>query len=421
MILNLLNKKIMIILVKPMKINKVIKRFYPGNNTITVSTIKNSIDSLNLVRKYPLSSFTPYINTKQIGIYTRTSTSTEISPRVQFPKPLIKHKGPVVIQHEVNSSPQASFVKFLSILLEKKLKTFSGKEYTTTLTEKVEVNDITDEQLIEEMLKRELIKKDIGNTAITVKLKDDTDYILGSSKNNIKLSSLGQAYVESMKIPSNNATEELPILKDKEFVKENFKIIVPPERDSSLFIETGKQKHLLAITDSLGNYYAVGYLTSKHSGVFISEKQFKSFQDTKEKEQNHENNNINKENDKIVKEKTQKIVFFKNCIKINVEDLRQVKWDSEYFSSLTKDSFDILITECNTLKEKPSIIFDTNGITKEVCLQMCIEHDKNALKENKHPLSLDQINQNKINQEKQKEKSKLKIGNKIINTTNEYL
>jgi hypothetical protein len=44
----ILPKKITVNLVKSLNLNKVIKRFYPGNKIISVTTIKKSCDSLNI-------------------------------------------------------------------------------------------------------------------------------------------------------------------------------------------------------------------------------------------------------------------------------------------------------------------------------------------------------------------------------------
>jgi hypothetical protein len=60
----------------------------------------------------------------------------------------------------------------------KKKKNLSGKEYKTILTKDTNIKNITDKQLIEELLKRALISfKDDGNTTVTVKLKDDSNYL----------------------------------------------------------------------------------------------------------------------------------------------------------------------------------------------------------------------------------------------------
>lgn len=59
-----------------------------------------------------------------------------------------------------------------------KKKKLSGKEYKTILTKDTNIKNITDKQLIEELLKRALISfKDDGNTTVTVKLKDDSNYL----------------------------------------------------------------------------------------------------------------------------------------------------------------------------------------------------------------------------------------------------
>ena len=59
--------------------------------------------------------------------------------------------------------------------------------------------------------------------------------------------------------------------------------MTPPKAADNLFIETGKQNHLLVIYDSIsGEYYALGYLTSKKTEDLISEIQYKAYEKIKE-------------------------------------------------------------------------------------------------------------------------------------------
>lgn len=54
--------------------------------------------------------------------------------------------------------------------------------------------------------------------------------------------------------------------------------------------------------------------------------------------------------------------------------------------TLPKDNLVLIIQRCEFLLSNPCKIFDTKGITKDACLQMCIEHDKIASKgKGKHP------------------------------------
>lgn len=80
----------------------------------------------------------------------------------------------------------------------KVMKSASGKEYPTSITESTNVSDVTDEYIINELAKRELIKED-STPEVTVKLHvgEHTFQNIG-----IKFSQLGQAYftvIESKK------------------------------------------------------------------------------------------------------------------------------------------------------------------------------------------------------------------------------
>jgi hypothetical protein len=73
---------------------------------------------------------------------------------------------------------------------------------------------------------------------------------------------------------SNNDIELMPKSSLKDVKVEQLKLIVPSESDPTLFIETGKQKHLLVVTDDQGTNHVIGYLTNKNSATFISNQQF---------------------------------------------------------------------------------------------------------------------------------------------------
>lgn len=373
------------------------KRFYPRQlQLLSPTTIAHGLNHFGLGRVSIVcaNNLNPNINitvlplTRVLNSRTNLCYSPITRPRI-FIAPSIRN----ILNERFMST--SSFDDSLEELLGKKfLKTLSNKSYQTTLTEKTTVNDISDKNLIEEMLKRELIKIDNGNTTVTVKLEDDSNYLLGISKQGVKLSGLGQAYYEKLKDDITLSSNVIPELSS------NFIIIVPPENSSKLFIETGKQKHLLVVSDNKGNYYAIGYMTSKNSGEFLSKEQFKKFQDVKE----GNSNNSNKE---------QHIVFFDKCIKIEESSMKQVKWGKNYIENLSDDSTKVLTNHCEKLENKPYEIYNPEGITKEKCLQMCIEHDKIASSsgKKKHPLSADQVKQNKENEDKQKLKPKPKLSN----------
>ena len=287
-------------------------------------------------------------------------------------------------------------------------KTQSGIKYTTTMTTGTTPNNITDSQLIDEMRKRELIKPDPNCTAVVVKTIDDTDFLLGSSKNKVKLSSLGQAYYNkvSPKVDDNALqANKIPQVQEKDF---EFLIITPPKGNANVFVEIGLHKHLLIVHDTCKDlYFGLTYLTSKHSGISLSNQQLKAFQDQQENKK--ASNTLGKE---------QHAVSLDRAILINKADVHRVKWDKEYIDSLSKVSKDFLQNTWNEIQMQPYKLFNFDGITKQDCIHMCLEHDEIAKANGKHPLTQDQIMQNEANKTKQMQKNKANkdADNNLLNT-----
>lgn len=366
-------------------------RFYPGPQRLTEIITNSKI----LIPRHTFS---------QGVLFKIPSTRTYLCPSIRYPSiqyPSIRNTDKnISTQNFLNNN---TLNQILSQILQDKpfsdkplkLLTINKKEYETNLTKNTKVNDITDEQLIIELKKRELVKEDQGNTIVKIKLQDDSNHFLGCSKNKIKLSNLGQAYFENF--ISNTKENENSDLVLENISKFEFIIIVPPQNASDLFIETGKQKHMLVVVDENGNFYACGYTTSKKDAKNFCDVQIKKFQE-------------NKENIQTIKEnKMQKFVAFDNFIKIDKNDIRRVKWDEEYIKNLSAQTLDYLELLCEDLNKKIYKIFDKKGITKEDCLKMCIEHDNIAYKKNiekkigvEHPLTKNQIKKNKDNEYHQK-------------------
>ena len=287
-------------------------------------------------------------------------------------------------------------------------KTQSGIKYTTTMTTGTMPKNITDSQLIDEMRKRELIKPDADCTAVAVKTIDDTDFLLGGSKNKVKLSQLGQAYYSKVlpKVDDNALqAHKVPEVQEKDL---EYVIITPPKGNANVFVEIGLHKHLLIVHDTCKDlYFGLTYLTSKHSGKLLSNQQLKAFQDQQE---NKKSSNTHG--------KEQRIVPLDRSILINKADVHRVKWDKEYINSLPDASKDFLQHIWEDIQIKPYELFNFDGITKQDCIHMCLEHDEIAKANGKHPLTQDQIMQNEANKHKQIQKNKANkdADNNLTNT-----
>jgi hypothetical protein len=134
----------------------------------------------------------------------------------------------------------------------------------------------------------------------------------------------------------------------------------------------------------------LGYFTSKISGELFSNEQFKVFQ-AKLEDPNFTPKTV----------KTQFFVPFDNAESIAANEVKIVEGGTEYIQSCSKEKrlTDIL----KKLEEKPYKEFNPQGISKEDCLKMCLEHDENVKNNKTHPLTADQIKLNDLNKQKQKD------------------
>lgn len=275
------------------------------------------------------------------------------------------------------------------------LKSISGKIYTTNINQDTTINNVTDEVLKIELLKREIIKENGGNTATVVKIEGNTEAIVGNAKNGIKLTQVGQAYYSKLKTKKQlNESSMIPNVNVNLDANPeiSFSIIVPPKVADDVFIEDGKQKHLLVVFDTTtNNYYSIGYMTSKSSGDLLSDKQYKYF----ENEQDHKVNPL--------KQKQQFFVPSKHPVFVPEDQIKVVKYSKEYLDSLGFEAYENLLEAVKILKEIPPVAYSTLGLTTSDALDICKEYDLNELKKKKHPLTEDQIKLNNINKQKQKE------------------
>ena len=350
----------------------------------------------------------PKISTSGLTTGVSANLSHVKPPDSLFPKTLVNDLTPLPLEplpfkeqiDSLGNDKSGDSIKPSEIppIMKKpfKFKSQSGKNQETLINKDTKPSDITDEQLKEEMIKRELIKVDPGQNTVFIKLQDNSDHLLGASKHKVKLSNLGQAY--NIKVTAK--TNKEPTFADNNLPNDpNFKIIiiVPPKSNDDLFIEDGKQKHLIVVYYSSTNrYFSFSYFTGKGSGDFLSSQRFKEFQ--KQQENDFQESGQTKQ---------QYGAFFEHPVEIKEEDIVRVKWDEEYLENLPETSKELLQEKWNKIKEKAIEPFNKSGITKEHALEMCKDHDKEANKAKpKHPLTDDQIKQNQTNKEKQINKLK---------------
>jgi len=407
-------------------------RFYPGSKDKVLNVVQNALivfpqPASNITSKVILSNttvrnFSNNVLFKCRGPLLSTSyRSTRLCVPQSFPNPPLRPKNHY---HSINTESTPSEIDQMSPLVGdinniKKdntipstlsaptfnnkitvLKNANQKEYTTTINVNSTSDQFNNEQMLEELKKRALIKNDDGKTAVTILNKNNQSVVVGESKNNVKLSQVGQAYYEKYiksKEPISPQTSPLPNIKNLADAK--IGICIPPQSGSETLIEIGKHKHLLLADDPENKEYIIvyGYLTSKKDpALFLSNKQFKAFQKEKEKE-----SSLNK--------KTQQFVAFNIPHRIKKDSLVFVKWDKEYLKTISDDSWEAIETQIKTNWNKGIIDFSINGITKEDALLICKEYDKVAAQqEGKHPLTADQVKINEEHKKIQCEKNKAK-------------
>lgn len=450
MLLTLIQNKIKTKISSKTVLNKdillLIKRFFPGNKpTSHTQKILNNISNKPKPTELPVNTNKTSVNNQVPNIKSDKQTTENISnkPHTLPTKPLtvnsIKDKVPKempagkygifnYLTNNNNQSQEVSPKKTTNVNNENKikpsdntLKNKSGKEFTTQITQNTNSSNITTDELIFEMRNRELIKPDTDKTAVILKDCNNNNVLLGNSKHGEKLTPLGQAYFSKVKENNdiNPPTTNNTFHYDPEQAKQlQFDITFPPAKSDNLFIETGSQKHLLIVYNTITQkIFSLGYLTSKISGIFLSDTQFKNFQNNLDKKNdNDKENNLDKKNDngeentnQINNGKSQYFADFTSLQEIKPEDVNPVKGGKEYLAFI--NPFKLFKDFLEKQDNKAYTEFDKNGLTKEVCIKMCIEHDNFVKNKKPHPLTDDQIKQQTLAKNKQKEeqlKKKLK-------------
>jgi hypothetical protein len=289
------------------------------------------------------------------------------------------------------------------------LKTINMKEYDTSpIKSDSKAEDFTDEVVIDSMKKRQLVKTDddIKNKTefkvLKVKLADGSDYALNDSKYGTKLTSTGDAYEQQTR---NNTSKNIEI--NINIDNKNPLIIVPPKSKDNIIVENGKAKHLLyGFYTSEGDFMAIGYFTTNKSGIQVSKQQYKCF------EEQQENKTMDQplENDMYKKEKAQHFVMFEQGTIIKKEDIKPVKYSTEFLETFDEKTKKTLKEPLSDFQDKATVKYeDTSGLTKENCIDICKNYDKtaeaiakNPKTNQKHPLSPLQKTLNQENENKQK-------------------
>lgn len=294
----------------------------------------------------------------------------------------------------------------------KTLLNANNQFYSTTITAQTNSEDISDEDLLKGLLDRGLLKKANDSKkegdfkVVPIELQNGETFLLNQTKHKVKLSSLGQAYNEKLPPKEYNIKTDDAFAQNIDDMK--YFIIAPPSVTDECLIETGIHKHMIVTFDTVtGEYYAAGYLTSKNSGFNLSVPQYKAFETCK-----------NNEAEIFLSGKPQNLKAFKNPTKINQEDIKIVKYSEEYIAQFSKDDIDSIKDIIKKQKETGyTTNIDKQGLTKDMALEICKQHDvvaeeltklykinkntnNNIKPKIQHPLNEDQKEKNNKNNKK---------------------
>lgn len=223
-----------------------------------------------------------------------------------------------------------------------------------------------DDKLKNRMVNQGLLKEEKKiKEPIAIQLENGTLKILGDSKPSYKLSPLGNAYREQTVLPE-KPLEEVFVAVD---IKINqFQIMVPNKSTEKTFIETAKNKHLVVLYNPKdGEYYVVGYLTSKKTAVYLCSNQFQTYQTERQ------TGITAADKDKS----PQHIVFFDSPQRINKTNVCLAKWGKDYFTTMPEKSQDTLVERVIDAAKKGIMhLYNSDGITRDDCSKMCDAYDE---------------------------------------------
>lgn len=239
-----------------------------------------------------------------------------------------------------------------------------------------------------------MVQEDNGATATDLLTQNHDVIPLGLPHNEVKITTHGQAYYNNTTNPTNtNATNE-----NVNITLEAHKatIVAPITNTELCLVQTGVHKHMYPAVFHNGNYYTPGYLTGANQGTFLHKTRFDTYQ-----KQQEDNSYIETKTTK-----TQQITEFSVLMRIPPEYVTVLKYGNEYLKEI--GAIDYLTVRFEQLEKQPCKEYDPSGITREKSLEMCINHDQNVLNKKKHPKTEEQLKQEALGKEKQKDIQKNK-------------
>jgi hypothetical protein len=255
------------------------------------------------------------------------------------------------------------------------------KKETFQLSEK-----LSDKELMVELVGRGIIKVADDNTTKFKTISGET-IIVGESKNNIKITPFGRAYVDLSKEKDTSIQLQSTETHIGESLEYKFAVLAI---DDNAFLLEGVQKHIIIGYDR-GNdiYYIMGYLTSQNTATPFAKQQFKIYQDAKEAQE---------ESSLMTQGKPQFFTPCRNFLKLKKDQMVFLKWDQDYLRDMGK-GLPFLNKLQKQLCAKSTIPYNAAGYSKETLIQACINFDNNIRKKKPHPKTDSEM----VNEQKNKE------------------
>lgn len=245
--------------------------------------------------------------------------------------------------------------------------------------------ELSNNQIMRELAGRGFIKV-AGDNSTRVKSITEETIVIGKAMNNIKIMPFGKGYIDevekntSQPLQSTINTEE-PLVYH----------LAALSIDNEAFLLNGPQKHIVVVYDKDKEiYYGIGYLTSNSFSEDFAKRQFKSYQEAKE---------YNKELSTMLEGKPQKFAQCRNALLIQKDQLKILKWGTNYIQDLPVDTQTSLSELQKELLKKPMIPYDAKGYSKEILIKACISFDYHIIKKIPHPKTYVQILSEKKNEE----------------------
>jgi hypothetical protein len=296
-------------------------------------------------------------------------------------KQVVEQKNVALLENAINT--------IINYVSEKGIKkevliSASGKEYTTSLTEHMDISSLTDNIMLQELYSRGLITEIKSDTSIKMITEDNDVLIVGKASNKFKLSVLGQAYVEIMQTQEVEREISNITLNENRGIHFHIGVVKNITKEHSL-VTTAIQKHML-IANIVGNNqnHVIGYLTSKQTSEPLCNEKFYEYQ------QRLLNNGLIKDITLSTENLRQRFKPFSFARLLHNDDIIFLKWGPQYIEQLSNKIKQDLYNLVEKLMQRPLLEFSIGGLSIQQAYDMCLFYDTLVKDKSKHPITEEQ-------------------------------